>query len=329
MIRNKGLFLGKRVLITGGTGSFGYQIVQRLLLENPEEIIIYSRDEKKQYDMKNEFHKVPNLKFIIGNVRDFYRVKEAMREVDVVFHAAALKQVPNCELNPLEAVKTNVLGAENVKRAAIENKVEKVIAIGTDKAVKPVNVMGMTKAIQERLMISSNIDSIRTKFICLRYGNVIGSRGSVIPFFKERLGKNEFLPVTNFEMTRFLLSLNDAIDLVFKTYVEGKGGEVFVKKMPAAKIIELAEAMAEEIVKRDDYPIKEVGIRPGEKIHEVLVSEEEMRRAVETDDYYIIFPYGTVQKPKLMRNINEYTSYNTRILTKKEIKEVLKETGWI
>ena len=182
-------FENKNILITGGTGSFGHQIITQLLKYNPKEIIIYSRDEKKQYDLQNEFESHDILKFIIGDVRSYTRLYESMKSIDIVYHAAALKQVPNCELHPYEAVQTNILGAENVRRAAIENEVEKVISISTDKAVKPVNVMGMTKAIQEKIMLNPNNENYFTKFINVRYGNVVGSRGSVIPFFKQRIKK--------------------------------------------------------------------------------------------------------------------------------------------
>ena len=202
----------KNILITGGTGSFGHQIVSQLLKFQPNKIVVFSRDEKKQYDMQNEFKEYLDiLEFIIGDVRDYTSIYDATKNIDIVYHAAALKQVPNSENHPFEAVKTNVIGAENVRRASIENGVEVVVAVSTDKAVKPINVMGMTKAIQERLMLNPTNGKWDTKFICVRYGNVIGSRGSVIPFFKERIEKGEFLPITNYEMTRFLLRLEEVI----------------------------------------------------------------------------------------------------------------------
>ncbi len=321
---------GKSILITGGTGSFGHQIISQLVGFDPSRIVIFSRDEMKQYDMQNEFEKYRDLlEFIIGDVRDYVRVHEAMKGIGIVYHAAALKQVPNCEMHPFEAVKTNVLGAENVRRAAIENGVEVVVTVSTDKAVKPINVMGMTKAIQERIMLNPNNGKWDTKFVCVRYGNVIGSRGSVIPFFKQRIEEGKFLPITNYEMTRFLLRLEEAIDLVFKATVEGESGQLFVKKMPACYIIDLAKAMAKATTGRDDYPIREVGIRPGEKIHEVLVSEEEMPKAVETETHYVIHPYGKLDKPVLLRDLREYTSNNTDILGEDEIASLLKKDGWI
>lgn len=320
----------KNILITGGTGSFGHQILLQLVKFKPNKIVIFSRDEKKQYDMQNEFEEHSDiLEFIIGDVRDYAKIHDAMRNVGVVYHAAALKQVPNCEFNPFEAVKTNVLGAENVRRAAIENEVEVVVAISTDKAVKPVNVMGMTKAIQERVMLNSTNRKWNTRFLCVRYGNVIGSRGSVIPFFKQRIEKGKFLPITNNEMTRFLLLLEDAIELVFKATVEGETGQLFVKKMPACYVLDLAKVMSKAITGEDNYPIKEVGIRPGEKIHEVLVSEEEMRRAVETEMHYVIQPYGKLEKPLLMRDLKEYTSDITQILNEDEIISLLKKEEWV
>ena len=321
----------KNILITGGTGSFGHQIVSQLIESiKPNKIVIFSRDEKKQYDMQNEFEGQSDLiEFIIGDVRDYASVYEATKSIDIVYHAAALKQVPNCEFHPFEAVKTNILGAENVRRAAIENDVDVVVAVSTDKAVKPINVMGMTKAIQERIMLNPTNGKWNTKFICVRYGNVIGSRGSVIPFFKQRIEEDKFLPITSYEMTRFLLRLEEAIDLVFKATVEGETGQLFVKKMPACYIIELAKVMSKAITEKEDYPIKEVGIRPGEKIHEVLVSEEEMRRAVETGTHYVIHPYGELEKPSLMRDLKEYTSDNTQIFNEEEIVFLLKKEGWM
>lgn len=320
----------KKILITGGTGSFGHQIVSQLIEFKPEKIVIFSRDEKKQYDMQNEFEDHKDLlEFVIGDVRDYPKIHEAMKNIDVVYHAAALKQVPNCEFHPFEAVKTNVIGAENVRLAAIENDVGVVVAVSTDKAVKPINVMGMTKAIQERVILNPANGKGDTKFLCVRYGNVIGSRGSVIPFFKKRIDEGKFLPITDADMTRFLLSLKDAIGLVFKATIEGETGQLFVKKMPACNILDLAKEMSKTITGNDDYPIKIVGIRPGEKIHEVLVSEEEMHRAVETETHYTICPHEKLEKPQLLRDLKEYTSNNTQILKKEEILSLLNDGGWI
>jgi len=320
----------KNIMITGGTGSFGNQIVSKLIKLNPKRIVIFSRDEKKQYDMKELFKENQDLlDFVIGDVRDYSRVKESMKNIDIVYHAAALKQVPSCEFHPFEAVKTNIIGAENVRNAAIENNVNIVVAISTDKAVKPVNVMGMTKAVQEKIMLSANNGKYSTKFICVRYGNVIGSRGSVIPLFKKKIEEGKYLPLTSFEMTRFLLTLDEAIDLVFKATFEGEQRQLFVKKMPACYIVDLAKEMSKALTGKEDYPIREVGIRPGEKIHEVLVSEEEMYRAVETETHYIIYPYGKIKKPRLIKKIKEYTSNNTHILDRTELVSLLKKSKWI
>lgn len=321
----------KNILITGGTGSFGHQIIKELIKIGPNSITVLSRDEKKQYDMKNEFEGyVDLLNFVIGDVRSYPTVYDTMRNIDIVYHAAALKQVPSCEFHPFEAVKTNIIGAENVKRAAIENEVDTLVSISTDKAVKPVNTMGMTKAIQEKIILNSNNQNFSTKFICVRYGNVIGSRGSVIPFFKERIEKGKFIPITSYEMTRFLLRLKEAVDLVFKATDNGRTGQLFVKKMPACYIFDLAKVMGEIIGGTSEYPIKEVGIRPGEKIHEVLVSEEEMRRAVETTDHYIIHSHGELKKPMLINDdLREYNSHKNDMLKEKEIESLLEASGWL
>jgi FlaA1/EpsC-like NDP-sugar epimerase len=318
----------KRILVTGGTGSFGNTIVRHLLKFDPGSIVIFSRDEAKQYDMQNKFGD-DRLEFMLGDVRDYNRVLESMDGVDIVYHAAALKQVPNCEFQPFEAVQTNVIGAENIRRAAILSDVSVVVSVSTDKAVKPVNVMGMTKAIQEKIMLNPENRNQNTKFVCVRYGNVIGSRGSVIPYFKQRIKEGKFLPVSNFQMTRFLLTLDQAIELVFKATIEGKTGQLFVKKMPACKLINLAKTMSYAITQKEDYPIEEVGIRPGEKIHEVLVSEEELRRAIETEDNYVIYQHGQIERSKLLRDISEYSSNNTTMLTDNELVSLLQKQGWI
>ncbi len=320
------LLKGKRVLVTGGTGSFGNTIINSLLKMDPEKIVIFSRDENKQYHMKNRLEEHESrLKFIIGDVRDIEKLKQSFKGIDVIYHAAAYKHVPGYESFPMEAVKTNLLGAYNVKMAAIENDVKKVVTISTDKAVKPVNVMGMTKALQERVMFDDT-DST-TDFICVRYGNVLSSRGSVIPFFKERIKNKKFLPITHSDMTRFLLSLEQAIGLVFYATKYGKNGQLFVKKMPACKITDLAKVMGEILANNPNYPTKIVGIRPGEKIHELLVSEEEMRRAKETEDYYIIHKHGLLEKPELINNLTEYGSNTFASLNREEIIDILKIAG--
>lgn len=323
-------FNNKNILVTGGTGSFGHYIVSELVKFNPRKIVVFSNDEDQQYHMRGEFREYGQvLEFMLGDIREYSRVYEGMKNIDIVYHAAALKHVPMTESHPFEAVKTNVFGAENIKQAAIKNNVKVVVAISTDKAVKPVNVMGMTKAIQERIMLNPVNEKFSTKFICVRYGNVIGSRGSVIPFFRERIEKGEFLPITSFEMTRFLLRLEEAIGLVFRATIEGETGQLFVKKMPACYVRDLAKVIAKALIGKEDYPIKEVGIRPGEKIHEVLVSEEEMRRVIETDDNYIVYPYDKLEKPQVIGGLKEYASNNTQILNTEEITSLLKKEDWV
>lgn len=295
---------GKRILVTGGTGSLGQTLVKRLLsgeMGNPAQITVFSRDEAKQHYMRLDFmHKTTAtddviyknsqdiLNFRIGDVRDYSSLLAAMRGADIVFHAAALKQVPSCEYFPFEAVLTNIVGAENVAKAIRENNlpIETVVGISTDKACKPINVMGMTKALQERILIEANRDCPNTKFMCVRYGNVIASRGSIVPLFVEQVKNNQGLTVTLPEMTRFLLSLDRAVDTVFAAIDTGFRGETFVPKVPAAKIVDVAKAL----IGNKDLPINFSGIRPGEKIHEIMVSEEECFRTVEREGYYVILP---------------------------------------
>jgi UDP-glucose 4-epimerase len=320
---------GRRILVTGGTGSFGHQITSSLLEMAPKEVILFSNDEKQLYDMSMEHENDKVLKFVLGDVRDFMRLMEVTKGVDIVFHAAALKQVPMCENHPFDAVQTNIVGAYNVKMAAIRNDVKKVVSISTDKAVKPVNVMGMTKAVQERVMLSNYVRNNGTKFVCVRYGNVVGSRGSVIPLFWSRIMRKQPLPVTDPKMTRFLLTLPEAIGLVFKATCETKDNEIYVKKMPSCEMADLAAVMGEELGGKSDYPVELTGVRPGEKIHETLVSEEEMYRAEETEDNYIIHPWGKLKEPKISGKVQEYTSFNTRRMSRAELKELLSKTGWL
>jgi len=314
---------GSTILISGGTGSFGHQMAEELLKFDVKEIRIFSRGEDLQHRMAAE-HSDKRLSFIIGDVRDYQRILEATRNVDVIFNAAALKQVPDCENHPFEAVKTNILGAFNVKEAAITNGVPRVVTISTDKAVKPINSMGMTKALQEKIMTADEVHLRTTKFQVIRYGNVIGSRGSVIPLFKERIQRKLPLNVTDFRMTRFLLTLKDATQLAFKALLEEKGNKILVLKRPACLVKDLAEVMAKGKVK-----VLEDEIRPGEKIHETLVQEDEMRRTIEEDEYYVIHPYGTKGVPKLRTKLLEYTSENTYRLNKDEIRVLLEKEGYL
>jgi UDP-N-acetylglucosamine 4,6-dehydratase/5-epimerase len=321
---------GQRILITGGTGSFGKEILQQLLQFSPAAVYVYSRDEKKQYDMQQEYAEYSRLHFMVGDIRDYPRVREAMEGIDVVFQAAALKQVPHCEDWPYEAVKTNIIGAENVRRAAIEAGVGSVVSISTDKAVKPVNVMGMTKAIQERIMLSQPNHRSRTRFVCVRYGNVLGSRGSVIPLFQKLILQNKPLTITNPDMTRFLLTLSQAVGLVLWATLRGEDGDLWVRKMPSARVSDLAEALALGLTGRSDYPQKIVGTRPGEKLHEVLVSEEEMWRAREFGEHFLIpawFKLGEQAGPK-EGSIAEYSSNSEMLLSVSEIHQLLEQDGW-
>ena len=307
---------GKRVLVTGGTGSLGKTLVNRLLtgeMGRPAQITVFSRDEAKQHFMRLEFlqqttatdeviyrHSHEILNFRIGDVRDYPALVAAMRETDVVFNAAALKQVPSCEYFPLEAIQTNILGAANIVRAVRENNlsVQKVIGISTDKACKPINVMGMTKALQERVLIEANRDCPATQFNCVRYGNVIASRGSIVPLFVDQISKNQSITITLPEMTRFLLSLDRAVDTVFEAIRSDGRGLTFVPKVASAKIVDVARAL----MGTRDLPIVFTGIRPGEKVHEIMVSEEECFRTVERGDYYVILPV----LPEL-RETNDFT----------------------
>ncbi len=297
-------FEGKRILVTGGTGSLGQTLVKRILSGEsgmPEKITVFSRDEAKQHYMRLEFlnrhaatddviyqNSQARLNFRLGDVRDYSSLLAAMRDTDIVFNGAALKQVPSCEYFPFEAVLTNIHGAENIVRCIRENnlQVETVVGISTDKACKPINVMGMTKALQERILIEANRESRGTRYNCVRYGNVIASRGSIIPLFVEQIQNEQPLTITLEEMTRFLLSLDRAVDTVFEAIRSGGRGETFVPKVSSAKISDVALALMGE--KR--LPIVYTGIRPGEKIHEIMVSEEECFRTVERNGYYVILP---------------------------------------
>ncbi len=318
------------ILITGGTGSFGEFLVKALVSLKPKKIIIFSREEWKQYRLRDKLLGYKDiLDFRIGDVRNLDSLLSVTRGVDLVYHAAAMKHVPICEENPMEAVYTNTHGAYNLKEAAIRNNVKKVVAISTDKAVRSVNVMGMTKAIQERIFLSNNIES-ETQFVCVRFGNVVGSRGSVVPFFKEKLEKKEPLPLTDARMTRFLITLKDAMELVFTATLDGKGREIFVKKMPACNMDDLAQVMIAEITHDKNYPIKMIGLREGEQLYEALVSEEEMRRAKESEKYFIVYPHGTPNLPKIKTKLMEYrTDLIGKTLTKLQIRLMLKRSGWI
>lgn len=318
---------GSVVLVTGGTGSFGNRVAIKLLESNPASVRIYSRDEKKQYEMAAEH---PDFQYVLGDVRDPARLYEAMRGVDYVFHAAALKQVPSCEQYPSEAVKTNVIGSQNVCDAAARRGVRTVVALSTDKAVKPVNAMGISKAMMEKLVSAQNVFGTETVFCCVRYGNVMGSRGSVIPLFRRLIDQGLPLTLTRPEMTRFLLTLDQSVDLVMEALVRSTGGEIFVRKAPACTVYDLAHAMRLEYSKLgEDHPIENVGIRPGEKIHEVLVNEYELQRTTEDDEYFVIHPeYRLPAEPADYKPGTEYTSENTRRISEpEEIVPLLRSIG--
>ncbi|MDP1721682.1 MAG: SDR family NAD(P)-dependent oxidoreductase [Candidatus Gottesmanbacteria bacterium] len=283
---------GKTILITGGTGSFGHTVAVELLHYDPQKIIIYSRDEKKQDDMRNEFNN-PKLTFIIGDVRDEQSVMRAIEGVDYIFHAAALKQVPSCEFFPMEAVKTNIIGTHNVLSAAAFHKVKRVVVLSTDKAVYPINAMGMAKALMEKTMIAAAKNYPPTGksggvYCGVRYGNVLYSRGSVIPFYIDLMKKKQKLTLTYGSMTRFLLPLRDAVGLVMYALTHGESGHIYVRKAPACSVETLAQAMCKLFGYKEGY--EEIGMRAGEKIHETLVSKEEMARAHELDNYFDIPP---------------------------------------
>jgi FlaA1/EpsC-like NDP-sugar epimerase len=334
---------GKRILVTGGTGSLGKTLVRRLLtgeMGQPAKVIVFSRDEAKQHYMRLDFqHRATatddiiyqnsreGLGFRIGDVRDYGALLTAVREADVVFHAAALKQVPTCEYFPFEAVMTNIVGPNNLVRAIRENDtpVELVVGISTDKACKPINVMGMTKALQERVLLEANMGSGRTKYLCVRYGNVIASRGSVVPLFTEQIRRGGPVTITLEEMTRFLLTLDRAVDTVFAAVKRGRAGETFVPRVPAARVVDIAKALMGE----RDVPITFTGVRPGEKIHEIMVSEEERFRTVERGGYYVILPIlpelreKTLHEPVLP---DEYSSEHDNV-SLDELRTLLTSAG--
>jgi len=318
-------------MITGGTGSFGHQMITELMNYNPREVRIFSRDEAKQHTMSiwlSETNLKDKTKFFIGDVRDYERLSATMKNVDVVFHAAALKQVPTVESHVEEAVKTNILGARNIVKAAADNNVADVIAISTDKAVKPVNAMGMTKALQEKLIISDEMSKGKTTFSCVRYGNVLGSRASVLPVWDDRINKGKPIPITHPEMRRFFLTLHEAISLVFYAVENANGGEIFIRKAPASKIIDLAKAYAEIMSGDENYPMEMVGIRAGEKIDEVLVSEEEMRHAKESQDHFVIEREKEFNTYTELLNF-EYSTKTTTQLGVRELKNLIIKMKWI
>ncbi|MDH4554966.1 NAD-dependent epimerase/dehydratase family protein [Pseudomonas sp. BN417] len=313
------VFFGKTLLITGGTGSFGNAVLKRFLNTGISEIRIFSRDEKKQDDMRKRYAS-SKLKFYIGDVRDYQSVLNATRGVDYIFHAAALKQVPSCEFHPLEAVKTNVLGTENLLEAAIQNGVKRVVCLSTDKAVYPINAMGISKAMMEKVMVakSRNVDDNKTVICGTRYGNVMASRGSVIPLFIEQIRSGKPLTITDPDMTRFMMTLSDAVDLVLYAFEHGNNGDLFVQKAPAATVEVLAKALT-ALHEKPDHPIQVIGTRHGEKLYEALLSREEMACAEDMGDYFRVPPdlrdlnYAKFieQGEEKISHSEDYNSHNT------------------
>lgn len=311
------MFADRVLLITGGTGSFGNAVLRRFINSDLREIRIFSRDEKKQDDMRKRYND-PKLKFYIGDVRDYQSVLNAVRGVDFIFHAAALKQVPSCEFHPMEAVKTNVMGTENVLEAAISCKVDRVVCLSTDKAVYPINAMGISKAMMEKVAVAKSRNSEATVICATRYGNVMASRGSVIPLFVDQIRSGKPITITDPAMTRFMMTLDDAVDLVLYAFEYGHSGDIFIQKSPAATVETLGKALA-ELMGVFDHRMDIIGTRHGEKLYEVLLSREEMAAALDLGNYYRIPPdlrdlnYGkfTDHGETQITNAVEYTSHNT------------------
>lgn len=331
------MFKGKKLLITGGTGSFGNAVLNRFLNTEIEEIRIFSRDEKKQDDMRKRYAH-PKLKFYIGDVRDYQSILNATRGVDFIFHAAAFKQVPSCEFHPMEAVKTNIVGTENVLEASIQNQVKRVVCLSTDKAVYPINAMGISKAMMEKVMVakSRNVDPKKTVICGTRYGNVMASRGSVIPLFADQVLADQALTITDPNMTRFMMTLADAVDLVLYAFEHGTNGDLFVQKAPAATIETLARALT-DMMGKPDHPINVIGTRHGEKLFEALLSREEMACAQDLGRYYRVPPdlrdlnYGKFveQGEEKISHTEDYNSHNTERLDVKGMQALLRKLDFI
>ena len=331
------LFANKVLLITGGTGSFGNAVLKRFLDTDIAEIRIFSRDEKKQDDMR-KIYANPKLKFYIGDVRDYQSILNATRGVDYIYHAAALKQVPSCEFHPMEAVKTNVLGTENVLEAAIQNKVKRVVCLSTDKAVYPINAMGISKAMMEKVMVAKarNLEGLDTVICGTRYGNVMASRGSVIPLFVDLIHQNKPLTITDPNMTRFMMTLEDAVDLVLYAFEHGKNGDIFVQKAPAATVEVLAQALT-GLLNLDQHPIVIMGTRHGEKVYEALLSREEMAVAIDHGEYFRVpadqrdlnYEKYVEQGDLKITEIEDYNSHNTTRLDIEGMKKLLLKLNFI
>jgi FlaA1/EpsC-like NDP-sugar epimerase len=328
----KNFYENKDILITGGCGSIGSEIVRQLLKFNPQRIRIFDQNEAAMFNLEQELKAFQNVRYLIGSVRDKERLRWAIKGVDIIFHAAALKHVPLCEYNPVEAVRTNVLGTQNLIDAAREENVDRVIAISTDKAVNPINTMGATKLLSEKLILAGRVGAKRTKFSCVRFGNVLNSSGSVIPIFTKQIQEGGPITITSKEMTRFIMSIHDAVYLVLQAAQITGGGEIIILKMKSLRIIDLAEVMINELspkygYKPSDIKIKTIGIRPGEKLHELLISEEDAFHLIEKRDMYILSP-GFQAPHDIDRGITSKLIHinNKKLLNKMEIKkELLKE----
>jgi len=327
---------GKKVLITGGTGSLGIALTKRLLQENVDTIRIFSRNENKQLEMDSKFHD-DRLRFLLGDVRDYNRLTRAFEDIDIVFHAAALKHVPIIEYNPFEAIKTNVIGSQNVIDACLEEDVEKAICVGTDKAVSPLNTYGATKLLMEKLFITASNylkkERHKTKFIALRYGNVLGSSGSVIPKFINQIKNNEKITITDPNMTRFSISMDEALDFILKVTEIGKGSEIFVPKLRAYSLMDVKDALFDLLGKTDEQI---VGIRPGEKLHEILINNEEMNYCWEYQEMYMIVDpslrrfislMNELPEKKKIENMKVYSSNNVQKIPKNELKKIFTDSG--
>lgn len=331
------MFANKVLLITGGTGSFGNAVLKRFLETDIKEIRIFSRDEKKQDDMRKKYQS-SKLKFYIGDVRDYTSILNATRGVDYIYHAAALKQVPSCEFHPMEAVKTNVLGTENVLEAAIQNRVKRIVCLSTDKAVYPINAMGISKAMMEKVIVakSRNLEDLDTTICCTRYGNVMASRGSVIPLFVDQIRQAKPLTITDPDMTRFMMTLDDAVDLVLYAFEHGQNGDIFVQKAPAATIHVLAQALT-QLLNVPEHPISIMGTRHGEKAFEALLSREEMAVALDQGYYYRVpADQRDLNYSKYVENgdlkitqFEDYNSHNTERLDVEGMKKLLLKLGFV
>ena len=336
------LLKGKNILVTGGTGSIGGEIVKQCLKYGPKVVRVYSRDESKQFEMQYELKDYSNVRFIIGDIRDKERLQRAIEDIDIAFHAAALKHVPACEYNPFEAVRTNVLGVQNLIDVAMaERKVEKVVTISTDKATHPTNTMGATKLLSEKLIAAANFykGTRKTIFSCVRFGNVIGSRGSIIPFIRNQISHGGPVTITDKAMHRFVMSISQAVNLVLKSAEIAKGGEVFILKMPIVKIKDLIEVMIEQWApeygyNKEDIEVKTIGLRSGEKVHEVLMTWEEAARVKELEDMFILqpswkgYPFTDefmIELSESKDNLKEYSSDSFEPLSKDKIIDLLKE----